>query len=123
MKKYLSIIVAMLITIGLQAKPVSIEEAKTLASKYVSANMPDVRSAEVNLVYTLSEGSTPYLYVLNYENGFVVMSADDIAKPVLAYSIGDLFDVNDIPDGMEYYLNFYKRQIAAAVEQGIQQDE
>lgn len=124
MKKYLSVIAIMLITIGLQAKPVSIEEARALASKYVSANMSNVRSTEVNLVYTLSgEGNSPYLYVMNYENGFVVMSADDIAKPVLAYSIGDLFDVNDIPEGMEYYLNFYKRQIEAAVEQGIQQDE
>ena len=124
MKKYLSIIAIMLITMGLQAKPVSVEVAKALASKYVSANMPNVRSTEVNLVYTLcDEAMTPYLYVMNYENGFVVMSADDIAKPVLAYSIGDLFDVNNIPEGMEYYLNFYKRQIASAVEKNIPQDE
>lgn len=123
MKKYLLFIAMVSALVGLQAKPVSVEQAKMLAGKYVAANMPNLRSAEVDLVYTLSdEAMTPCLYVMNYEKGFVIMSADDVAKPVLAYSDEGRFDANDIPDGLAYYLNFYKRQISNAVRSGIAQD-
>ena len=123
MKKYLLFIVMASALTCLQAKPVSVEQAKMLACKYIAANMPNLRSADVDLVYTLSdEAMVPCLYVMNYEKGFVIMSADDVAKPVLAYSDESRFDANDIPDGLSYYLDFYKSQISNAVRNGIAQD-
>ncbi len=124
MRNFLLLIVLMLVVTGIEAKPVGLEEARVLAGKFVVANMSDVRSSEVNHVYTLSnKSSVPCLYVMNYEKGYVILSADDVAKPILAYSDEGQFDPNNIPEGMAYYLDFYKRQIGKAVELGILQDD
>lgn len=56
---------------------------------------------------------SPYFYVFNSGNhdGFVIISGDDAADPVIGYSHSGTFDPNDIPDGLQYMLNRYASQI------------
>ena len=46
----------------------------------------------------------------------MIVAADDRAYPILAYSDGDVFDENTIPDGMRYYLEHYGREIQYAID-------
>ena len=121
-KLLLSAVVVMMAGL-LRAESVSPERAMALGQKFVSANFTSLSDASVTLVYTLTdEEGMPCLYVMNHEKGFVIIAADDVAKPVLAYSDEGQFDVNNIPDGLAYYLDFYKRQIKSVVEQKVPQD-
>jgi hypothetical protein len=45
------------------------------------------------------------------DNGFIIVSGDDKAAPVLGYSDEGSFDANDIPDGMRYWLECYAEQM------------
>ena len=122
MKKFFVLIAAFLIVAGqISANPVDVNTAKNLGVKYLTANVVSAKGiTDVQHVYTLSsETGVPYLYVFNYENGFVVMSADDRAHPVLGYDEGCAFDENNIPDGLEYYLGHYGRQIQYAIDNDL----
>ena len=119
MKKLLLFASAVVFFIGqIFANPVDMNTAKNLGANYLSNNVLSAKNiTDVEHVYTLSsENGTPYLYVFNHENGYVVVAADDRAYPILGYSEGAPFDVNNIPEGLRYYLGHYGRQIQYAID-------
>ena len=119
MKKLLVIIAAIAFMAGqVFANPVDVNTAKNLGVKYLKNNVLSAKNiADAEHVYTLSsEDNTPYLYVFNHENGYVVVAADDRAYPILGYSDGEAFDVNNIPEGIRYFLGHYGRQIQYAID-------
>lgn len=60
------------------------------------------------------------LYVFNNQgNGFVIVSANDCALPLLGYSDNGIFDTSNIPPQLANWLNFYADQIAWASKNGI----
>ena len=119
MKKLLVIVAALAVFGGqMLANPVDVNTAKDLGVKYLKNNVVSAKNVtDAQHVYTLSsENGTPYLYVFNYDKGYVVMAADDRAHPVLGYCEDGVFDVNNIPDGLNYYLGHYGRQIQYAID-------
>lgn len=126
MKKSFSIL-AVLVLLAMQtiASPVSVNRAAQIGLKFAQSNMASARQiTDMNLAYTHQlENGTPALYIFDYEGGFVVVSADDAAQPILGFSEEGSFDYNNIPDGLNYYLGHYARQIAYAVENGMNADE
>ena len=124
-KLFVYVSLVMLCAGQMLANPVDVNTAKSLGFKYLVNNVLSAKNiADVEHVYTLkSENETPYLYVFNHENGFVVVAADDRAYPILGYSEGAPFDVNDIPEGLRYYLGHYGRQIQYAIDNELVADE
>ncbi len=57
--------------------------------------------------------STNYYYIFNQSNnqGFVIVSGDDCANDILAYSDENSFDPQDIPDNMRYWLSVYENEM------------
>lgn len=53
---------------------------------------------------TLSENGAPMLYVFEgeSESGYMIVSADDIAAPVLGYSDSNKFDAENMPDNLRW---------------------
>ena len=118
MKKLFVLVAALMIFVGQTlAAPVDANTAKDLGVKYLKNNVLSAKNiVDAQLVYTLSnENDVPYLYVFNYEGGYVVMAADDLAYPVLGYGDG-VFDINNIPEGLRYFLGHYGRQIQYAID-------
>lgn len=118
MKKLFLLVAALVVFAGqILAAPVDVNTAKALGAKYLKNNVESAKNmADLQHVYTLSnENEIPYLYVFNHENGYVVVAADDRAYPILGYGDGT-FDVNNIPDGLQYYLGHYGRQIQYAID-------
>ena len=106
----------------LVASPVDVEQARQLGLKYVQHNVAK-QVADLSLAHTeLTEDGTAALYVFNFEGGYVIMAADDVAQPVLAFGEEGCFDANNIPDGLAYYLRHYARQIGYAVANHMEPD-
>ena len=90
MKKLLSLIAAVVLGIGTMfANPVDVNTAKMLGQKFVLTNFEETRGANLELVYTFSVADETSFYVFDVDNnGFVIVSADDIFRPIVGYSIG-----------------------------------
>ena len=82
--------------------------------------------SNTTLLYTINSTSDvqrPILYVYNVHTRawllgrFVIVSGESAAGSVLAY--GDrLLDRNDIPDGLQFLIDFYQQQIEHLLEEG-----
>lgn len=126
MKKLLLIVVALMVVAGqMLANPVDVNTAKILGTKYLTNNVLSAKDiTDVEHIYTLNgDDGTPYLYVFNHENGYVVVAADDRAYPILGYDERAPFDADNIPDGLRYYLGHYGRQIQYAIDNELVADE
>lgn len=117
MKKTLSIMLMLALFVGqLIASPVDVNTARQLGLKYVQGNATK-QVAELNLAYTqTTESGANALYVFNFDGGYIIVAADDVAQPILAYGEEGNFDADNIADGLAYYLRFYARQIEYAVD-------
>ena len=116
MKKSLSVMLMLALFVGqLIASPVDVNTARQLSLKYVQGNATK-KVANLDLAYTqTTESGANALYVFNFEGGYMIMAADDVAQPILAFGEEGCFDANNIPDGLAYYLRHYARQIEYAV--------
>ena len=115
MRKTLFLMMTLALFVGqLIASPVDVEQARQLGMKYVQSHSAR-QVANLTLAYTeMTESGNPAVYVFNFDGGFVLVSADDVARPILSFSDTESVDPNDMPDGFAYYLRFYARQIAYA---------
>ncbi len=129
MKRF-SIIFSWLISfsIALSAAPRTVTAAMELAQTFLSeqgqqwqkapqSHTGGVSSAQaLTLSHTqmLRDNSTPAVYVFNHAEGFVWVSADDNAKPVLGYSDAGVFNPSDIPANVRFWLDMYAHEIERA---------
>lgn len=101
-------LLALVLGIGMaQARPVSVSQAKYVGQQFVQANFEMSRQGgELTLVYTgTSTRGDVCFYVFNVGNeGFVMVSADDVYRPIVGYSDEGAFDVNINPE-LNYLLN------------------
>ena len=106
----------------LVASPVGVEQARRVGMKYAQQNAAK-QVTTLDLVYTEQTASgVDALYVFNFEGGFVIVSADNVAKPILAISDEGNFDPNHMPDGLVYYLGYYAREIDYAIANNPEPD-
>lgn len=114
------------------AEHVPIDKALQVANHFTQQmNAQQLRSGNaLQLVYTaqpsLRSAGDPkaYYYVFNIgnKNGFVVISGDDRARPVLGYStVGD-FSYESAPDNLKWWFQEYANQIQFACSNGVAQD-
>ena len=102
MKKSFMFMLALVLGLGVaQARPVSVSQAKYVGQQFVQANFEQTRQgSELALVYTgtATRGEACF-YVFNVGNeGFVIISADDVYRPIVGYSYEGPFDVNINPE-------------------------
>ena len=93
---------------GLHAKPVDVEMAKSLGIKFMKANT-EIKTDVAQLVYTVyTEQGEACFYVFSMQpKGFVIVSADDRAKPILGYSTEGAFS-DELPEGVESFFRNYR---------------
>lgn len=101
----------MLVTLffgALQANPVDVATAKSLGVKFMKANTA-IKAEAAELTYTAyAENGQAAFYVFALQpKGFVIVSADDRAKPILGYSTESNFTAQ-LPDGLMTFFDNYK---------------
>ena len=108
------------------ARQLTVEEALAAANA-TQTSSPKMRKAmnmakpALTLKHTQKKNNLNTLYILSSENngGFLVLSADDVAMPVLGYADEGSFDPDNIPPAMEGWLRHYSECIAYAAENGL----
>lgn len=126
MKKFL-LFLLLVAAIKLNANPVDSINAQKAALNFLQKNIgvTNVNTGNLKLTYKLVGNQVlqteetlqlTYLYIFNYANGFVIVSGDDCAKPILGYSSQGKFDTSNFPTNMRKWLEDYKNQIRYGIE-------
>ena len=106
MKKHILLtLLATMLATGAFAKPVSVERARLVAQHYFPQRQLDV---------TILDGI--YLFTPEQGTGFILVSANDAVRPVLAYSASASFPVDSIPEHVALWIEGYSREIKAFAE-------
>jgi hypothetical protein len=113
-------------TFAAKANPVDLRIAREVALKFVNANVksPLLGTEELQLVttYSIDRGDVAF-YVFNTPNGFVIVSADDCAMPILGYSNEGQFDTENVPIQLQDYLQDFVIQIQYGIENHSEANE
>ncbi|MBI5538579.1 MAG: C10 family peptidase [Bacteroidia bacterium] len=99
--------------------PVSLDKAKDVAVNFynlqyyrVNGTLPYYKAITINPV---SAKSSVGYWVCNFSNGgYVIISGDDIAYPVIGYSFESEFDLNNIPEALQDWLTSASESIDLA---------
>ncbi|PIY03310.1 MAG: hypothetical protein COZ21_09605, partial [Bacteroidetes bacterium CG_4_10_14_3_um_filter_31_20] len=124
MKKILCLLIISFFAINTFAKKVDVETAKKAAKNlyYQKINQfKNVKLSEINLnlVYTeiVNAESVYYIFNVNGTEGFVILSADDIAKPCIGYSFESSFNTSKVPESFQFYMSKFSNEISSAITQ------
>ncbi len=117
-KKIATALLATITASGISAATLTPGEALArLEGNGMSKVVSGLKTGKLSHCYTAtSETSQPSLYVFNrdLEGGFLIVSADDAITPLLGYADNGIFDPENIPDNLKYWLEEYTRQISWA---------
>jgi hypothetical protein len=132
MKKYFLLFLSMLILSisSLVAKTVDVNTAKTVAVNYFNHQSEKIGThydaSAFDLVFTeKSISDLPVYYVFNVGNkqGFIIISGDDDALPVLGYSTEAGYDPSKVNITFDKWMNSYKQAILFIVEHDIKANQ
>ena len=123
MKQVCTLIIGILCLLSPSLEARTVQEASAVASAFIQARgeaTPAKRmqkaadatsiTTPVELAFTQYQvdNTTPAVYVFNStDEGFVLVSAEDNARTVLGYSDEGIFDANNIPENMQFWLQMY----------------
>lgn len=105
------------LSLSANSEKVDVNGARAIAAEFIKSGAkvsPESLSAQP--VYTAGTASKPLYYVFNVadDGGFVIVSAEDCATPVLGYSYEGAYPVNKVPQAMQWVMTGIEREIAAA---------
>ena len=123
MKKFF-ILFAFLAALSFAAKanPVDVQQARKIGAKYLQVSIKAKVASEQDLRLAATyrtENGTAALFVFNAKEGWIVVSADDCATPILGYSEIGQFAKSNIPPAMEAYLQNFAKQIDYGIRSGL----
>jgi len=122
MKKIILSTLGLLLSFAAVAKPVSIETARTVAENFWKNKTSD---SKVSFVEVSHYFNLEYMYVFNTSDnsGFVIVSADDAALPILGYSCSNGFMGSlDMGDNVRGWLEHYSEEIGVLKATGASAD-
>lgn len=122
MKITLAFLLMFLSAISAWSNPVDVETARQHASAFFLSLIPSdnrhralaTRNMRLAHVRQATPGDEPLLYVFVPDDGagYAIVAGEDIDNPVLAYSEKSEFRADSIPEGVQYWLDEYSRQLA-----------
>ena len=117
MKKILILATLLLAAIPVFARQVDLAAAQEKAQQFLMSQTTHGRlmTATPRVKWVHSERNTNSAelvayYIVNTDNGFVIVSGDDRAQEVLAYGDGTV-DLNTMPENMKFWLDYYRTQM------------
>jgi len=95
------------------SKKVEIAQIKQVAVNAFNQEIKSKTGAEAKIVELLPNviDKDTALYIVNFENSFVIVSAESSTPPLLGYSENSKFDISNAPPALKYLLNCYKKEI------------
>ena len=111
MKRILLIWTILATCLTMMAGNVTEQEALNIARQFLQGKL---LQQQKQLRRAASAGDTPF-YVFNVEQqgGFVIVSADDRTVPILGYADNGNLEMDKLPENARYWLESYAAQIKA----------
>lgn len=104
------------------ATTVNVATARTVAANFYQGTVPSATHVSPTLLYTRTEpdGSADfYVFDMAPERGFVIVSADDVIRPVIGYSTESNFDMNFSQTGLSDWITNTAANIHANLTQHV----
>ena len=125
MKKTTLLLLSICCTLGLMAEPIGKQAALYTAQSYLLAKGKSLSpNSAPRRAKGLAQGEPDYYYVFNVDDngGYVIVSGDDRTEPILGYVEQGTFDPDNMPENMRSWLQSYADQIKFIVDNDIQLD-
>ncbi|HNW90640.1 MAG TPA: C10 family peptidase [Bacteroidales bacterium] len=120
MKKIYLTFAFLFLGLALIADPVSIESAQKIALNYFKHFVSGKADYNISNVITKQNNGTNTFYVFNFSaGGYIIVSADDAALPVLGYSEDGTYIENNLPVQMVEWLADYDAEIKYIIDQDL----
>ena len=101
--------------LSLFAKHVPVDVAILAGKNYISKRTPAIKNIDLQFLTTNDQlNPSYYIFGLNNNAGFIIVSADDVVLPVLGYSFEGSYDNQNIPPSLIFLLQKYTLQIESA---------
>ena len=119
MKKILLLAALVFATMQLTAANVDLATAKQSAQRFLMSNTAShgrfmASTPAVKWTHEVKNSSNASLvayYIVNTDNGYVIVAGDDRSREILAWGDGALSSMNDIPESMQFFLDMYKAEM------------
>jgi len=116
-----------LIPMMLSAKTLTKNEMKTLGTRAFQQKAQYIRPEAVQYQLKscdfLNQDGDIALAILHFDAGFLILSAEDAVLPVLAYDFDNDINLSDLAPGVEFFLDYYRQEIAVARRMQLSQTE
>ncbi len=109
-------------TLALLAAPLTPEQALKRVQGNSALKMPSKSGISMKLSFSMqTQKGEPAVYIFDRpaSSGYLIVSADDTATPLLGYADSGSFDANNMPPQLEWWLSEYASQIDYASANGI----
>ncbi|MBQ2169920.1 MAG: Spi family protease inhibitor, partial [Prevotella sp.] len=118
MKKLTVLLICCLTSMVMTAAPVTAEQAKQTAIKFLNHKSSNRRTAKAlnlqrRVLNAVSINERPMVYAFNVgeNDGFVLVSGSDLTDEVIGYSDHGTFDEEQMPDNMRSWLRSYAKAV------------
>ncbi len=119
MKKVTPLIILLSISLFSFSQKVDISTATKVAQKVLQSEKPELIGKEFNRILPIGLDKDTLLYVFEYsDDGFVVVSGESSAPPVLGYCEYGKYEPANMPGGLLYLIDRYKYEINNLREKG-----
>ena len=122
MKKKLLFLLLALFSVGLAfAEPVDLNRARQVAVNFLKSTEKAAQQLTADDLTDITS-TTPFheFYVFRVkDNGFILISGDDRALPILGYSLDNQFASEGIPAHVKWWLDNYEEQIAQLRDEDV----
>ncbi len=122
MKRITSLAIMSAATLGMFAAPLTPEQALKRVQGSSALKMPLKSAASMKLCFSMqTQKGEPAVYIFDRlaSSGYLIVSADDTATPLLGYADSGSFDTDNMPPQLEWWLSEYASQIDYASANGI----
>ena len=119
MRRFTLLLLNLLLTAVIIAGPVDKKLARQVASNFLST-LTGKKIVKFDKEQTYKFNGHKIMYIFTTQNnGFVITSADDNIKPILAYSTNSNFPLPIQSPEVKWWLNLYAKQIDKTLENGL----
>ena len=114
MKKFCMALAFAAATLAAMTRPLDPATARRVAEEYLRAQ--GMRNTAALVDVTAETPYTAFYVFAAPEGGFALVSGDDSAVPVLAYSLTSRFETKDMPENVRWWLDGYERELRQGVQ-------
>ena len=119
--------VIVLVNFGVEARLLSVDEAKqkiieNVGKKMAKLNLPTFQEDYLQLAHVVTnieDENLIYIFNKGKEEGFIIVSGDERVVPILGYSNTVRFDTSDLPSNFLFWLECCEREIQYAIDNDL----